>query len=186
MKKETVEMLRKQYAMTWFNNSEMIDWNIRHIADIAELPSGIIPVRKQHIETRFCFGESGYDYDEAVSMANHARTSESYFRRYNMKYYDDIIQSISDSLIGGYRKLCLVNMYVSQPDCCLLREITFMKPADFKRLEFENYHVATAEEHRIILDAYMRAAKAHERKIDSYLKRYGMTKVHAWTYWRDA
>lgn len=186
MKKETVEMLRKQHAMIWLNDSGMIDYEIRHTADIAELPSGIITIRKQHIETRFCFGESGYDYDEAVLMANHARTSESYFKQYNMKYYDDIIQSISDSLIGGYRKLCLINMYRGQPDCCLLREITFMKPADFDRSTYENCHVVTAEEHRIILDAYMRAAKAHEGKIDSYLKRYGMTKVHTWTYWRDA
>ena len=48
------------------------------------------------------------------------------------------------------------------------------------------YRIITDEEAKIILDAYKQAAVAHRKKVDSYLKRYGLSKVHSWTYWRDA
>ena len=47
-------------------------------------------------------------------------------------------------------------------------------------------HLATVEEIELILQAYKEAAADHEKKVRSYLKRYGTSKVNAWTYWRDA
>jgi hypothetical protein len=46
--------------------------------------------------------------------------------------------------------------------------------------------VATNEEIQLILDAYKEAAQAHEKKVNTYLKKYGTSKVNSWTYWRDA
>ena len=46
--------------------------------------------------------------------------------------------------------------------------------------------IATNEELKIIFDAYTEARNAHEKRVDIYLKKYGLTNVHAWTYWREA
>ncbi|MBQ1357138.1 MAG: hypothetical protein IIY64_01270, partial [Aeriscardovia sp.] len=52
--------------------------------------------------------------------------------------------------------------------------------------EYWEYKILTADEIDIIINAWKQAAAAHEKKVDAYLKRYGTSKVHAWTYWRDA
>ena len=46
--------------------------------------------------------------------------------------------------------------------------------------------VAAVEELAIIRAAVQSAATAHEKRVETYLKRYGTSKVHTWTYWRDA
>ena len=61
-------MLNAQYAMVW--SDHMLVYCVGKTAALAELPGGeLFPVEKQSIETRFCFGESGYDYDDALKAA---------------------------------------------------------------------------------------------------------------------
>jgi hypothetical protein len=199
------EMLREQFAKTW-SDPGMIKYCTEKVAAVAILPRGeIITVDKQRIEKRFCFGESGYDFDEAVSKAAHARKSENYFKTENMKHFREWIASLTDALDtnSSYRLTIGSKEYTGQPDDCKLGYIRFEKLSDVieacggscylselpgKELTINrrSCRVATPEEIKLILIAYEAAAAAHEKKVDSYLKRYGMTKVETWTYWRDA
>ena len=43
----------------------------------------------------------------------------------------------------------------------------------------------TTEEIDIVIEAYKKARAAFEKRLNTYLKRYGMSKVETWTYWRD-
>ena len=199
------EALRAEFAKAW-SSPKMIDYCTNKVAAVAVLPSGeIVTVDKQKIETSFCFGESGYDYDEAAEMAQHARESSEYFKRENMKEFESWINDLTEVLNGlsNYRLTISDKAYFGQSDDCKLRNISFDKLSDIidafggsadlyelpgKELSVNgrSCRVATPKEIEIILDAYKAAAKAHEKKVDSYLKRYGTSKVHSWTYWRDA
>ena len=80
MNKEMKTLLMQEFAKVW-KDQRMVEYCVKKASTVVELPDGsIIVVEKQPIETRFCYGESGYDYDNAQRMAAHARTSEDYFR----------------------------------------------------------------------------------------------------------
>ncbi len=199
------DFLREQFSKAW-SDAKMIDYCVDKVAAVATLPNGdIITVDKQGIETHFCFGESGYDYDEALESAQVARTSQTYFKRENMKEFNRKIELLEDVLKGesSYRVFIGDKAYLRQKEDCKLRFFRFDSLCDIiyacgdscyledlpgKELFLNgNYgRIATAEEVSAILEAYKTAAKAHEKKVDSYLKRYGTSKVHSWTYWRDA
>ena len=204
------KMLEAEYAKAYDSSPKWLKYFMDKTATIAELPNGdILPIDKQTIETRFCFGESGYDYEEASDMAHVARTSETYFKAENMKEFNDTIERLKEKetdylnwrvvlyKIKGWcgRKPAegckLIGMKFMQlhdiidalgGSCCL---------ADLPGTEFtdrygDTYRIPTKEEKECILNAYEQARAAHEKKVDAYLKRYGTSKVHSWTYWRDA
>ena len=197
--------LREQFSKAW-DSEKMIDYCVNKVATIAVLPNGdVITIDKQSIETRFCFGESGYDFDEAVEAAAVARKSQEYFKRENMASFESKINTLKDILNGNINyKLTITDAaYTGQKEDCKLRGISFERLTDIidacggcvnvydlpgMELTVNGRHcrVATPKEIEILIDAYTETAKAHEKKVDAYLKRYGTSKVHAWTYWRDA
>ena len=38
----------------------------------------------------------------------------------------------------------------------------------------------------LVKSAYESAMQRQDKKVRAYLKRYGLTKIRAWSYWRDA
>lgn len=198
-------MLRREFSKAW-KDEKMIDFCSNQVAACAVLPSGeIFTVEKQHIKTDFCFGESGYDYDEAQSAAVHARQSTDYFKRENMEYFKCWLDDLNDAREENsrYKLVIYPTQYSGQTVDCNLRGFSLERTTDIieacggscylselpgKQLTVRsrNCRIATAEEIDAITEAFKTAAAAHEKKVDNYLKRYGMSKVHAWTYWRDA
>ena len=201
----TREEIRAEYSKIW-SGQKMIDFCTNQVAVCAKLPGGeLIPIEKRKINTMFCFGESGYDYNEAAKMAAHARTSKEYFKRENMEHYTSTIQSIEEHLqLSGNYLMTIRQSY--DDDGCKLRHVVFERitkilddlggSAHLENLKLGKviseagsgrlYRIVTDEEAKIILDAFNKAAQSHSKKIDAYLKRYGLSKVYSWTYWRDA
>lgn len=199
------EALRREFCKVW-NSPRMIDFCVNKVAAVAVLPSGeIITVDKQSIEKDFCFGESGYDYDEAQNAAAHARKSESYFKAQNMKHFNEWLKDLDEArtMRGNYALVIGSKQYTGQTEDCKLAFVKFVRLSDLidafggacyleelpgKMLTVRGCErrVATPEEIDLITEAYKTAAAQHEKKVDSYLKRYGTSKVNAWTYWRDA
>ena len=198
-------MLRGEFAKAC-DSEHMVDFCVGKVAAVAILPDGgIVTVDKQPIETRFCFGESGYDFDDAQRAAIHARESADYFKRENMEHFRRWVKDLQEAkdFSGGYALVIYFIQYTGQSDDCKLRSIGFERmpevidacggsacleelPGRKLSIHCRDCHIATSEEVEIILDAYKTAEKAHEKKVDAYLKRYGLSKVHTWTYWRDA
>ncbi len=197
----------------WSGDPKMATYCANKVATLAELPNGdMIPVDKQKIENDFCFGESGYDYDDAQRAAAHARTSEDHFRRENMKQFNGLLDAIREQyeLHDAERPnlpnqvLCIAEKpFHTQPENSKLKDVRFfyawefldafcgsahirdLPGASFTRYE-QKYRIPTLEELDAIKAAHEQAAEEHANKIEKYLKRYGTSKVHAWTYWRDA
>lgn len=196
--KPNKDVLRHEYSMCW-HDEKMVTYDVNLAAAMAELPDGgIIVAPKVNIEKHFCFGESGYDYDDAQKMAVHARTSEDYFRKENIKYYDEILSGLDDSDTC----VLLSRKYYAQPESCRLVGWNFAKlweviasqggECNLAELAGKSIvvhgnecRVARSEEVAILRDLYREAREIHRKKVETYLKKYGLTKVHSWTYWRD-
>lgn len=146
---------------------------------------------KPSIEKRFCFGESGYDYDEAQRMAAHARNSEEYFRRENLREFDAVIAALDGEGTGFYDH---AQPYIQQESyhgagTISLSKLVWLCPADFYRMteqQKQRIRVPYQSELETITEGYKAERTAFEKRLNSYLKRYGLSQVKSWTYWRDA
>lgn len=197
------ELVKREYGKAW-SDPHMINYCVNNLANVAILPNGdIISIDKQSIETRFCFGESGYDYDDAAKMAAHARTNTEYFKSENMKHFNKWVNDLIEiqEHKSNYFVLIRDTHYIGQEKDCRLRALEWIRTVDLldacggsaylddiagKYIDKLNGRIATSEELNIIIEAYKQARDAHEKKVDTYLKRYGLTKVDSWTYWREA
>ena len=203
--KANKDMLHEEFRKIWGKDEHMTNYCTNKAVTMAILPDGgIVVVEKQRIEKDFCFGESGYDAEDAWNATHTARTSQDYFLRENMKRCDSWIRDLEDAKNprGGWMLLVIDKHYIGQRDDCRIRDIQFVRvtdvlevtgPAFLEKLQGTEItvrgmsgHLATDEEIDLIEEAYKEAAADHEKKVRSYLKRYGTSKVHAWTYWRDA
>lgn len=206
--KNEKEYIREQFKMVWGANSKMTDYCTNQVLTFTTLPAGnIITIDKQSIKKDFCFGESGYDYDEAQEAAEHARKSVNYFIEENMKYFNHWINDLEDALKGfaNSRYALAINPkeYYRQPENCQLSSVVFMywyevidacggsvtleeMPGKEITYRGQPVRIATPEEITIILEAYKEAREEHKKRVEKYLKKYGLDHVNTWTYWRDA
>lgn len=181
---------------------DWIEWHMKRCAEVVELPGvGLLPIEKQGIEKDFCFGysDSRYDtedYDRANDMAYHARTSEEYFISENMKSYKNTLDNLRPAADWN-RDYMLVLRGSGE-----VKSLGFVRPCDVLEalggsgnldempgktlcVRFADSYILKDEEIAAIRAGYEKAMKSHEKKVKAYLKRYGLSKVNSWSYWRD-
>lgn len=160
----------------------MVDFCNKRAFLIIKLEDGsLLPIEKESIKKDFCFGESGYDYEDALASAQHARTSQEYFIEENLKDINSEIERLQDKthtlMVGkSYDDDSDISYYTIASDgnllCC---------PWMFKGMR-----KATEAEREDLIEAKKFVKEDLKKRVMTYLKKYGMSKVHAWTFWRDA
>lgn len=192
---ETVKNeLAKEYGKVWKDNKHMVDYCVKKTDVVVKLRGQyLFTVDKPGIKTSFCFGY-GYcgvsneeDYTIAANMAEHAKTHEEYFIEENMKQLEKSIESLNDNrlvaLIRGHytTKTNLVNLeYFHNYDTELV-ELAIKDSRSKGDIAF----VVNDEDKALIIQAYEEAKKNFEKRLKTYLKRYGLSKIDAWSYLVD-
>ena len=182
--------LKEMYAEiltrdVWHEDVKMVQYCVNKTAYIVELENGdILAIEKPKIETRFCFGYSlsrydTEDYDGANDMVDHARKSENYFKNENLKDINNMISSLSGKENSRF-KFVLSIPYYRQPKDSQLKQLLQIDP-----YRVETYEPITAENMKRIVEGYKIVRQDFAKRLDTYLKRYGMSKVRTWSYWRD-
>lgn len=135
---------------------------------------------KPEIEKRFCFGYSlqGRTYEEAQELCN--SFSEDDFRRENLANFDrDYIRVIK--VLDENKKVSIAPKYYD--------EKIFYYIAEPDTLPLNDSIELTEEETTELKEKYMKAMNMlrsnFEKQLNSYLKKYGLTKIHKWTYDAD-
>jgi hypothetical protein len=163
----------------------MVQFCLKESARIVPLSNNnYISIEKPRIKTSFCFGYSlsrydTEDYDNANKMANYASKSEEYFIKENMKQFDELIKELEDD---NY-KVFLINHYQRQP-----------KDSEYKQLRFRRWYEEkyddeielTDDDKKAIKEAYEIEKEVFQKRLNTYLKRYGTSKLRTWSYWQDA
>lgn len=168
------------------------------IARIVELDGGeLLEIEKPRIETRFCFGYgySGRSTEEeeenAANMARTADTDPRYFLEKNLAQLTDTVDRIRAYLDGEKADYC--GTIPKAPFFCtkwgqVTKCLYFMRQWDYDTMsesEKAKYRKPSEEELNRILSAYEIEIKAFEKRLQAYLKRYGLSKLHTWTYLSD-
>lgn len=164
---------------------------------VIELSNGtIIDIDKPSIEKNFCFGYGMYarSTDEEVAsadaLAEHAKTNTEYFIAENMKQVTENIAVLKEALAGDKEVYTFVR-YLSAPDtsnlmnwkCCRIWDNPENKP--WKWSQLRTVRKLENDDIQRIIDGYEEVGKRFRKRLQTYLKKYGLSKLNVWTYLRD-
>lgn len=136
-------------------------------------------IDKPSIENRFCFHDEGpnYEFYKHLMEDKEKRLAE-YFKSENLAQFDRHIERITEGDYGDKRVWINTKSYSnSKAELCFYS--SWGNPQG-------DYELCTDEEKALILEGLKYGRELFEKRLDAYLKRYGVSKLHTWTYWADA
>jgi len=200
--KQDKAMLTDEFRKAWRRrdgsiDQEMVDFCMKKTSAYVFVRGALVTLDKPDIEKNFCFGYRSSVYfdesDDARRMADYAATHEDYFVRRNVEGTDayEIMRLIDglmaeDSLDESWHSLTpYLNRvrYTSQDDDCRMGNVVWVDRWNtYGRKTDEELTIDDLTElYRICFEEQMKFCK----RLRTYLKRYGLSKVRTWTYWAD-
>lgn len=184
------------------NDQKMIDYCIKEASIIVNLPSGwLYAIKKPQIETRFCFGYGcqSLDYEEANELAGEARKNVNNFLNENLeglnkwiKDLEEIKETWSDE---HWNRLFILEICHTWdlPECKIIdlwwlnnREALEFNTAELRKHRFRtDTRELTKEDIEALIEGFKEARELFKKRLQTYLKRFWLSKVHTWTYWAD-
>lgn len=182
--KEAQEKLKAEYrerlADVW--QGKMLDYCTKEADVVIKFRDDYyVEIKKSRIETSFCFGygfcgvSDEDDYRRAENMADHAKKSQEYFLAENLKDLDRTIKAISDY------DLYFQNRYYNQKNNSI-KHIVYKKPWDVVEPGLEKL---TDQEKNLLAEGYKVERERFTKRLNTYLKRFGLSKVRSWSYLSD-
>ena len=170
---------------SYWKDERMVKHCVSRALLFFDLRGKIFTIEKRDVNTNFCFGYHDYgdfNYDAASDMAAYARQNQLYFLRENHKSagYAERIHDLDNSRYIVYARPNYTG------DCPELYEISFIYKCDYDESRLpQNSFILTDDEKALYKRKLTEACKLHHKKLEAYLKRYGLSKVRSWTYWAD-
>ena len=173
-KKEVSEEIRKEYG----DDKGIVVYYNKHISNAVKLDNGgYVLIEKPSIITRFCYGYSdtfdGSEMQKAGKCAHNARTNTEYFIKQNL-------QPLEEKICDLYAGALAYKSYENAK----IYELCFDDYAPKRYTDISFIELSKSEIERLI-NAYKEEIKKLTKRLNAYLQRYGLSKVYAWTYWRD-
>jgi len=174
------ELIKKYADIDYPNNKSMNDYILKSTSEVIETSKGyLIRFEKPSIKTRFCFGH-GYngistseDAKRAFDNAEYARTNEQYFINENLEEINDKIKQYEEN------DLYYCDIIINQLIKCITTEKCIYHYND------EHVEKVSEQDKELILNTLKSEKAKFEKRLNTYLKRYGLSKVHSWTYLVD-
>ena len=185
-KTEKAELLAQE-RLARPGDERMAEWCVKSTAGVFVADDGtMVTLGKPSIQTRFCFGYSDYDGPDACADAHKecvlASESEDYFMRENLRQ----VRIPDDDMLA--RTYVVRGKYASQPSDCLLGSLVTANHLGedcWGRPLPEGARLLSESERDRLREACQMVRDGFERRLRTYLKRYGLSKCDYWTYWRD-
>ena len=136
-------------------------------------------IEKPSIDNKFCFHDEGpqYEFYKELMEDKEKRLAE-YFKSENLAQFDNKIERIEKGdEYNNDKRVWWYNSGTEHKIC--LQFYTDTWDEDKKTL-------CTEEEKQLILKGLKFGRAMFEKRLDAYLNRYGVSKIHTWTYWADA
>ena len=153
---------------------------VSDMEDAIETTAGWFIVNKRKLKKDFCFGYDGVDeesYDRAVDMVHEATTNPEYFINENLKWYDELLEQLESgdgyfaSLSYDYPNAPFIDIIPAHNDYML----------SDKRLNVR-HGLLPKEDIKNLIDFVKELRAKQEKRCLTYIKKYGLKKIHAWSY----
>jgi hypothetical protein len=158
----------QEYIDTYCNTPSSKQYTKEAYVGAIKINEHYMLIRKESIENRFYFHDEGPNYDLYCSLSNDDEKLKEYFIKYNERSYTAAIKNIQNH----YIYIC----YEDNHTCYI------------KHTRWSDNDVvlqATAEEEKLIIEGYAFAIQKLDKRLLTYLKRYGTSKIILDTYWAD-
>lgn len=181
-KKKPEDDIRKGYRAEiikiYGDDSSLVEYCMKKAGAILKLDNGnYIEFETPSIKTRFCFGWHTHDdegYKDANRMARYAEESHEYFKSENLKELDKQIAQFEN----GDKMYYYRNYRDYDVSICEVGTSSHW-------LWNEQAKEITANDYQRILAALKDEKIRFEKRLDTYLKKYGTSKIKSWSYWAD-
>lgn len=151
-----------------------LDYKVKHSVGAIKMQGGFYFIEKPSISNRFCFADEGPDYDLYCELIEDDKKMAAYFKKSNLAEFDRYIKRITNTEQYADTRVWW-RKWTNEISLCF-----YSNGVD------KNYTLCTDEEKALILKGLQFGRELFEKRLDAYLKRYGVSKLHTWTYWRDA
>lgn len=177
------ERLENELKKVWGSDQKMIDYCLKQADEVIEFHDAIVTLDKPSIQKDYCFGYGQYlrtdEEEENIANANvkTATTDKQWFIDENLSQCD-VLEGLDDP----YRTMvvALGKAYENSQICHLWVMSSFEAQEDRRVVR-----VLTDDEVKMVKSAVERQKAKFTKRLNSYLKRYGLSKVNAWSYLRD-
>lgn len=176
---EYIDHIKKIYP----TDKTLLDYFRNKTSAVVKLSNGMyLPFEKPKIETDFWFAESSIGtaptMNEALRSCAVMKSSQQAFIDANTRKMRDNINELE-----GEGWFCLKRKYHSENGVEL-------PIANYHSLRVARYYSGdeiplTKEDRQLIIEAEKRELEKFTKRLNTYLKRYGLSKVSARTYWAD-
>lgn len=195
--KELKAVYKEELKKAW-NNEKMVEFCSKSIAFVIEHDGTLYGIKKPTIETDFCFshGQNGIttaeEEDRAAEMAEYASKSKEYFINENLKNINrwiERLKKIKDEMgynwaEGNHPQYMIATgaHYCGQSEDCKLRYYSVVDTFDGRNQGKICNNIELVEK---LIEGYEEVKKGFEKRLNTYLKRYGLSKVRSWSYISD-
>ena len=195
--KELKEKFSKIIRTEVWQDEQMQQYSIKESDYIVELSNGnIISIDRPGIEKDFCFGYGMYanytdeQLERAEALSEKARNDVHYFMEQNMNQVTHRIDALK-SCLDGQKECYTYVRYSGQPvtsdlvwySVCNICNNPQFSPYKWNRLGAVR-KLGNEDIERLIA-GYEEVLKKFEKRLNTYLKRYGLKKLNVWTYCVD-
>ena len=191
--KELLEEYMKEWEKVW-KDKGMLDYERKKFSSAIRLENGgILYFEKLTIENKFCFHDEGEQYEQYKELHSDEERMADYFKAMNLRDYDKAIKGLAklENWEGDYYGL---TWYIQRESYCSQTEhLNLFKYHAFREYDvtnnpsmYEGAEKMTETDRKAIVKALKHERDKFEKRLDAYLKRYGISKLHTWTYWADA
>lgn len=191
------ELLRDEYKKAWHDDLKMVEYCVSRASGYIDIDSVLFVMDKPTIMTNFWFGEHTYDYDEVVEHCNAMSKSEAYFISENLKRCPawEMLEALEGRDMRGYeasfKAYIVTGKYWGQDDACRLGYVNVLRLGTDPEEHFRTskgpqaYRELTEEETERLKDFLRGEVEKFQKRLNTYLKRYGLSKCSYGTYWAD-
>ena len=181
----------------WQDDSKMQEYARKECEYVVELSNeNIIDIEKPRIQTSFCFGMGMYatytqeEFEATEELADNARKNVNYFINENMRQITEKIDCLKEALENKREAYTFVH-YSGQPADSELVTYNCVRLCDnpeyapFRWSNLQSVKKLSSEDIQAIIDGLEEVSKKFAKRLNTYLKKYGLEKLNVWTYCRD-
>lgn len=148
------------------------DYYKKYCVGAVKLNDGFYLLEKPNIETKFCFHDEGPDYEYYKELMASEERLKKHFLAKNLSSLENRIEQLT-----GSHPLIVQSDYSNGRKSFCPKGYCYERESDVEM---------TSEQRADLIKALEWSRGEFEKRLNTYLKRYGTSKIHTWTYWADA
>lgn len=174
LKNEYIENIMET---TFKHQKSMKSYFEKEISNVVKLSAGLLAFRKPRVKTHFC-----YSYDEVMDCHGGTNTYETACYNARNVQEETFIKDNMEDLNRQLRMLQQEKIYYIKRYYRNDLTINFVSQGYADTFPSEIIAEATDEDVKILIEAVKEEIEKFSKRLRTYLKKYGTSKLRTWTY----